>query len=455
MGDELLEQALIDAKKLRETAIKAAEKDILDKNASKIKEQVDKMLFEQDELEDLDLDPELMGMDDEDTPPELDPVAAEIPVAAQDGENLCACPEEDEEIEIDFASLAQKLNDTEDGLSGNELEPQDMEQLAENTKELIENLEMFSIEPTDKVGVVITALKENKELTKEQKEEVKSFLSKMKEKIVLEEGKEKVDETISLLDDYEDNLLLEEIEANDLEDIQSEEKPQENYKNVEDALNELEDEEVELPENFLELLDVEEKGKSKTKTKIDKEIEMTGDTAGPTEREKEHLEDIALALDLHDSRLDEAKKIKIDYQKMNELFTNVLEENKSLKLQNNELKSIAIEASKKLPRLAFQNAILHYKNRTLMASSLNERQKKNIVDALSKVGSVEEAKLVFESLMSSPEKAPASKEKPKTLQEITNTKNNVLSYNRSNNEKPAKPSHPEKSRWQELAGIKK
>lgn len=453
--NELLEQALIDAKKLRETAIKVAEKDILDKNASKIKEQVDKMLFEQDDLENLDLDPELLGTDDEEMPPELDPVAAEIPVAAQDGENLCACPEEDEEIEIDFASLAQKLNDTEDSLNGNELEPQDTEQLAENTKELIENLEIFSIEPTDKVGVVISALKENKELTKEQKKEAKNFLFKIKENILLEEAKGKVDETISLLDDYEDNLILEEIEANDLEDIQSEEKPQENYGNVEDALDELEDEEVELPENFLELLDVEGKEKKKTRTKIDKEIEMTGDPAGPTEPEKRHLEDIALALDLHDSRLDEAKKIKIDYHKINKLFTNVLEENKSLKLQNNELKSIAIEASKKMPKLAFQNAILHYKNRTLMAGSLNERQKKNIVDALSKVGSVEEAKLVFESLMSSPEKAPALKEKPKTLQEITNTKNNVLSYNRSNSEKPVKTSHPEKNRWQELAGIKK
>ena len=112
------------------------------------------------------------------------------------------------------------------------------------------------------------------------------------------------------------------------------------------------------------------------------------------------------------------------------------------------LKSIAITATKKLEEVNFSNAKLIYTNRVLNSDSLNERQKEKLVEAISKVGSVEEAKIVFETLQEN--LSSKSSNAPKTLNEAVSKSSQLIL--KSNNEKqPANRSQVD--RLKKLAGI--
>jgi hypothetical protein len=91
----LLEEAIVDATELREAAIKNAEASILEKYSADIKEAVETML-EQPEDEDM----AALGVPPAATSPE-----EEIPYAAAEELNLCACPDEEEVVEISFDQL--------------------------------------------------------------------------------------------------------------------------------------------------------------------------------------------------------------------------------------------------------------------------------------------------------------------------------------------------------------
>ena len=124
----LLEQAIIDAEALKEVALKNAETRILEKYSTEVKGMLNSLL-EQEEEEDPfgdlggeeggdELGGDLgggMDMGGEEAPPEDEPVVKDMPDAFADGEKLCPCPDEDEEIEIDFNDLAKQLQDEEPG----------------------------------------------------------------------------------------------------------------------------------------------------------------------------------------------------------------------------------------------------------------------------------------------------------------------------------------------------
>ena len=88
----LLEQALIDAKALKEAAVKSAENELMEKYADEMRSAVSRLLEQEEEQ----LDEEMaMGS--------LSPDMASP--AFTDGERLCPCPEADEPQEIDFSQL--------------------------------------------------------------------------------------------------------------------------------------------------------------------------------------------------------------------------------------------------------------------------------------------------------------------------------------------------------------
>ena len=107
----MLEQAIVDAKSLREAAIRNAEETLVEKYSDDIKEAVEKLL-EQDE--------EMMGM-------ASDPMAAEedvpLELAATEGEDLCPCPDEGEQTEIvlNLDDIAASLNAMDQGGSPEEI----------------------------------------------------------------------------------------------------------------------------------------------------------------------------------------------------------------------------------------------------------------------------------------------------------------------------------------------
>jgi hypothetical protein len=95
------------------------------------------------------------------------------------------------------------------------------------------------------------------------------------------------------------------------------------------------------------------------------------------------------------------------------------------------------------------NARLLYTNKVLTNTSLNERQKIKIVEALSKAGSVEEAKIIFETLQSAVGTS-ANVKQPQSLSEaVTKSSSTYLPKTEKKQEKSSSAT----DRWKILAGL--
>ncbi|MAF26048.1 hypothetical protein CL634_10825 [bacterium] len=152
--------------------------------------------------------------------------------------------------------------------------------------------------------------------------------------------------------------------------------------------------------------------------------------------------------------------------------TQVAEENEELKTavkklqkENKQLKSktnTADEKNKKLVQTILQlkekfdeinlsNARLLYTNKVLDSTSLNERQKNRIVDAISNAENIEEAKVIYETLQSATGTSRNQK-KPQSLSEAINrTSNSSLLLSRRNEREGS--SYQFTDRMKKLAGI--
>ena len=127
----------------------------------------------------------------------------------------------------------------------------------------------------------------------------------------------------------------------------------------------------------------------------------------------------------------------------------VTEENKKLKQNFKKLNETLNKVHEALVETHTANARLLYTNKVLTNSSLNERQKIKIVEALSKASSVEEAKIIFETLQSAVGTS-ANVKQPQSLSEaVTRNSSTYLPQSESKKDK----SSPATDRWKILAGI--
>jgi len=153
---KMLEQAIIDAKALKEAALKNAEAEIVEKYAPEVKKVMESIL-EAEEDEELEFDA---------APSIEDPTAMELPLAAAAGETACACPDEDEEIVLDLPGLAAIVADEEPAVDD-----------LENTEVAMDNAladqeEELPLEEDELAAVVAELLGEDEEALEESVEEV-------------------------------------------------------------------------------------------------------------------------------------------------------------------------------------------------------------------------------------------------------------------------------------------
>lgn len=207
-----------------------------------------------------------------------------------------------------------------------------------------------------------------------------------------------------------------------------------------------EDEEVELDEN--EINDLLEE------LVVDMEVVPRGmPAAEATEIEKKVAADIMLAKEqesLSEEDEDDNEALQEAKNKNKELikkYNSSVKKNKELINEVKDLKSLVIRTSKILEDLNLSNAKLLYKNHILDSDSLNERQKEQIAEAISKVKTVDEAKVVYETLQSGV--GSQRKKAPKSLSEAVNK--STMSVIRGNKD-IVKDDHSIK-RNQKLAGI--
>ena len=141
----MLEQAIVDAEALKEAALQNAEQAVIEKYQSEIKNAVEALL-EQDE-EDPFEDP----LDDEDGLESDEDLAQQMPLASTEGDKLCPCPDDEEEVEIDFDQLAQQMqaSDAEAGGGIPALDSPLAENINEEEEEVEEEIQITEEELVD------------------------------------------------------------------------------------------------------------------------------------------------------------------------------------------------------------------------------------------------------------------------------------------------------------------
>ena len=169
--------------------------------------------------------------------------------------------------------------------------------------------------------------------------------------------------------------------------------------------------------------------------------ELTG-WAGRPGSDIEYAKQIRLARLASTEAKEQTEKLKAALGELTESSKVVANENKILKQTLETMKE-------KLEEVNLSNAKLLYMNRTLNSPSLNERQRNKIVESIQNSDSVEEAKVIYETLQSA---VGTSKRGPESLREAI--KRPSISVPRRRKQSTEKQTIL-KERFQRLAGISK
>jgi hypothetical protein len=397
----MLEQAIVDASALKEVALRNAETQILEKYSAQVKKTL-KTILEQEEEDPLGLgadeeEGDLFGGGEEGEEPVEEPVVDKIPDAFTDAEKLCPCPDDDEEIEIDFMDLAKQLKDPEESA------PEDM---------IDRDTEMVGAEPGEG----------------EEEEEFAGLMEAFKEEIKRAIEEDVVFDGEPTSSGYSGVTSSEKEELEELEAVK-EDEPEEDEEKVNEA-EELSDKQKKL--------DLDDDGN------IDPE-DLKGLRAGKKD------EDVGKEKEKNEQLRRTIKKLKESLTKTkNESSANI----KRITNKNKALKERISTLDERVIKVNLANAKLLYTNKTLVAASLNGRQKIKIVEAIAKANSVEEAKNIFETLQSAVSGARI-KRTPNSLSEavVRGRTSTIFAAQRVKKKKPTED--PQLGRWQVLAGLDK
>ena len=248
---------------------------------------------------------------------------------------------------------------------------------------------------------------------------------------------------------FEHNLV--EFEDRELEEVLSEEEDDDDLDYDDDSKTEgvvsEEEEDDEEVDDLVEALSVDLGGAQKT------------GWAGIPESVIELAEEEILALEQDSKVREEKQEIRKALKKLEAVNENLNFKNDKLhsllvdaKDQLTKLKDITLTLRQKLEESNLTNAKLIYQNKALNSASLNERQKNKLVEAVSNAESIEEAKVIFETLQSTVG-STSRKTRPKSLSEaIEKPSSMILSGPRRTISRPKKES-PMLNRWKTLAGI--
>jgi hypothetical protein len=333
----LLEQAIIDAKELREAALRFAENQVIERHAVELKEAIDSFLNEQDE-------------------PALDPMAApaatsapipsDIPDASLIGTETGSADKEESTVTLSMEDLRTMLSAYED----QDIPPEDLkdpfEILADGTPDSSDQDEPDETEI--ELGQVRQPQTAPSTGMEGLMEDVRRFLNK---------------KPSSLQETYE---IEEEEEGG--EDEEDEDEP-----DVHSLQEEL-------------VVDITDG-------------DFTG-WAGRPEKDRQYQEKIELARLADTKRQEELKDLQAGMKKLAGVNESLKAKVTEAQNKNALLEQTILALKGKLEEVNLSNAKLLYQNEVLTNPSLNERQKTQVVESIRKAASVSEAKVIFETLQS-------------------------------------------------------
>ena len=285
----------------------------------------------------------------------------------------------------------------------------------------------------------------------EVKDAVNSLLEQEEETLEEEEESAVMEEVPYAVEEGDEPIMVRlDLEALERALSEEEEPVEESHEDLADTLEEeieeaLEtegketdlDEEIELDEEILDAIAEE--------LKVDLGIpdQGLGGRSTPTDRNLE-AQKITLAA-LKDTELAEEHEAIQKAREETGMYVNQVNE---LKQDNSNLQKTILHLKERLEEVNLSNARLLYTNRVLNSTSLNERQKTRIVESISNADSVEEAKVIYETLQSAVGESRNSKS-PQSLREAVEKPSPTLPRRRENNTQ-----NPHFNRMRALAGIK-
>jgi len=432
----LLEQAIVDAKALKEAAMKNAEATIIDKYSEEVKSTLNQLL-EQDELE------ALLGGEDAPSPDaeatmdeevEKDEIAEGVPDAfTEDVTELSGVNEgDDAQVTIDFAELAEALKELREGVEEEETLDEEEEKEEEPMDEEME------IDEDSIMEMVASMLSDDPSAAEEEADADQMQMAGLEEagaegridwdgfRFALQRGSGGawMRENMPDLDRDVMKKLRDMIDAG-----AADSSLQDTYERASGGLEEELYEE--LSDDLLDAI-VE-------KLTVDMGASLSG-WAGRSSEDTKHQMELELAKRRSTDMEEELEALK---QAQEELVF----ENKKLKETLSNYQQVVGSLKENVQDVNLSNARLLYTNRTLGNTSLNERQKQTIVEAISKAASVEEARTIHETLQSTVSAAPKSR--PQSLSEAINRPTSIIRASRKEEPK----ADPLTVRMRKLAGI--
>ena len=396
----LLNEAIIDAKALRESALQNAEAAIIDKYSNEVKSALAQLLEQEDELS-LDV-------------PGADAAAPDVGIPAGDMDATLEETENPDEITEDDVPLAAT-----DNLSHND--GQNLSSFPNSGEDVEVTIDLGALQ--ESIAALASAMDEEIDLSIEE-DKKPDFLDLDKDGDTDEPMKDAAD------DKKETNEEM----AVTVDDEAAEEEADSKAMSGLANLDEADIDSDALIDAVMEKLNVDMgfelsgwAGRPTSQLKLGQQRELARQESTPTETvdEEEELDE-------------ELKESNIALQG----------ENNSLKAQLDKYKQVVEEIKENLYEVNLSNARLLYTNRVLRNTSLNERQKDKIVEAISTAGSVSEAKTIYETLQSTVESTP--KRGPQSLGEVIGRRSSVIRATRQESQ----PSDTFSDRMRRLAGIK-
>ena len=210
---------------------------------------------------------------------------------------------------------------------------------------------------------------------------------------------------------------------------------------AEDLEDDIQEEDIELDEMILNAIAEE--------LKVDLGIpdQGLGGRTTPTDRNLEGQKVQLAAL-----KDDELAEEHAALEKAREEAGMYMEQVETLRTQKSKLEKTVLHLKERLEEVNLSNARLLYTNRVLNSTSLNERQKIKIVESISNADSVEEAKVIYETLQSAVGDARNS-QSPQSLREAVEKPSPTLPRSIARRE-ALSVQNPHFDRMRALAGIK-
>jgi hypothetical protein len=209
-------------------------------------------------------------------------------------------------------------------------------------------------------------------------------------------------------------------------------------------------EDFEISEDLIAsiLAESEELEEEESEEVMEEEVELEEEVV---EEENKQIVQENKSLSSQNSKLlVERKKTLNENKLLTEKLTRLLEQHNRLLEENKEFKTTLTQVSQRLEETNLLNAKLFYKNQALGSDSLNERQKNKIVEAVSQAGSVDEVKMIYETLCNAV--GTFEGKGPQSLSEAVEKKGGLTLRPRQVEKSNVNPLY---NKWQKIAGIKK